>query len=128
MSNNNGSAEKNDGMAGGDRLSDLPESVLLYILSMLPDGKEVVRTSVLSTRWRSLWMSVPTLAMGSKSKEESSCLKGLLHSLAHADNLEIGSWCIKVYSFLKNSSHLQTLVIDWYNPRSKIATSISYYG
>ncbi|MCD7464991.1 hypothetical protein HAX54_000343 [Datura stramonium] len=46
-------------MEGGDRLSDLPESILLHILSMLLEGKEVVRTSVLSRRWRFLWMSVP---------------------------------------------------------------------
>ncbi|KAM3200750.1 hypothetical protein P3L10_033112 [Capsicum annuum] len=46
-------------MAGGDPLSDLPRSILLYILSMLPNGKQVVRTSVLSRRWRFLWNSVP---------------------------------------------------------------------
>ncbi|XP_059317023.1 F-box/LRR-repeat protein 25-like isoform X2 [Lycium ferocissimum] len=47
-------------MARGDRLSDLPDSILIHILSMLPDGgKEVVRTGVLSTRWLSLWKSVP---------------------------------------------------------------------
>ncbi|XP_055819787.1 F-box/LRR-repeat protein At3g03360-like [Solanum dulcamara] len=46
-------------MAIGDRLSNLPEPILIHILSMLPDGKEVVRSSVLSKRWRSLWMSVP---------------------------------------------------------------------
>ncbi|KAK4729498.1 hypothetical protein R3W88_022486 [Solanum pinnatisectum] len=44
---------------GGDRLSDLPEPILLHILSMLWDAKEVVRTNLLSTRWRFLWMSVP---------------------------------------------------------------------
>ncbi|XP_055821874.1 LOW QUALITY PROTEIN: F-box protein At5g03100-like [Solanum dulcamara] len=44
---------------GGDRLSDLPEPILHHILSKLWDEKQVVRTSILSTRWRFLWMSVP---------------------------------------------------------------------
>uniref|UniRef100_M1A589 F-box family protein n=1 Tax=Solanum tuberosum TaxID=4113 RepID=M1A589_SOLTU len=47
-------------MAGGDRLNDLPDSILLHILSMLPNNKEVVRTSVLSERWQFLWKFVPT--------------------------------------------------------------------
>nr|XP_009783056.1 PREDICTED: F-box/LRR-repeat protein At3g03360-like [Nicotiana sylvestris] len=46
--------------ARGDRLSDLPDGILLHILSMLWwDCKAVVRTSVLSQRWRFLWKSVP---------------------------------------------------------------------
>ncbi|XP_006361283.2 F-box protein At5g03100-like [Solanum tuberosum] len=48
---------------GGNQLSDLPEPILLHILSKLWDEKQVVRTSVLSTRWRFLWMSVP-LSLG----------------------------------------------------------------
>ncbi|MCD9639350.1 hypothetical protein HAX54_023790 [Datura stramonium] len=44
---------------GGDRLGDLPDSVLIHILSVLWDGKQVVRTSLLSRQWRFLWMSVP---------------------------------------------------------------------
>ncbi|XP_049380179.1 F-box/LRR-repeat protein At3g03360-like [Solanum stenotomum] len=47
-------------MVGADRLSDLPDSILLHILSMLPNNKEVVRTSVLSERWQFLWKFVPT--------------------------------------------------------------------
>uniref|UniRef100_M1BL26 F-box family protein n=1 Tax=Solanum tuberosum TaxID=4113 RepID=M1BL26_SOLTU len=46
-------------MAMVDRLSDLSEPILIHILSMLPDGKDVVRSSVLSKRWRFLWRSVP---------------------------------------------------------------------
>nr|XP_016434054.1 PREDICTED: F-box/LRR-repeat protein 25-like isoform X1 [Nicotiana tabacum] len=47
-------------MARGDRdrLSDLPDPILLDILSLLPEGKAVVRTSVLSQRWRFIWKSV----------------------------------------------------------------------
>ncbi|XP_060179745.1 F-box protein At5g03100-like [Lycium barbarum] len=43
----------------GDRLTNLPEPILLHILSMLPDGKQVVQTSTLSKQCRFLWKSVP---------------------------------------------------------------------
>ncbi|CAL9217106.1 unnamed protein product [Arabidopsis halleri] len=43
-----------------DRLSQLPEALLLRILSLLP-AKDVVSTMVLSKRWQFLWMLVPKL-------------------------------------------------------------------
>nr|XP_009772744.1 PREDICTED: F-box/LRR-repeat protein At3g26922-like [Nicotiana sylvestris] len=50
-------------MARGDRdrLSDLPDAILIHILSMLSesDNKLIVRSSVLSKRWRFLWKAVP---------------------------------------------------------------------
>ena len=42
----------------GDRLSDLPDNLLHLILSFL-DARVAVQTSVLSSRWRYLWTSLP---------------------------------------------------------------------
>ncbi|XP_028806285.1 F-box/FBD/LRR-repeat protein At4g26340-like [Neltuma alba] len=42
------------------RISDLPEPLLVHILSFLPI-KEAVATSLLSKRWRTLWRSLPKL-------------------------------------------------------------------
>jgi hypothetical protein len=52
--------EENDG--NEDRLSDLPDNVLLHILSFL-NTKHVVQTCVLSTRWKHLWKHIPNLRL-----------------------------------------------------------------
>lgn len=43
-----------------DRISELPDAVILHILSFLPT-QNVVRTSLLSKRWRHVWTLVPTI-------------------------------------------------------------------
>uniref|UniRef100_A0A5B6YJ97 F-box domain-containing protein n=1 Tax=Davidia involucrata TaxID=16924 RepID=A0A5B6YJ97_DAVIN len=43
-----------------DRISALPDFILLHTLSLLP-MKEVVKTGTLSKRWQYLWTSVPNL-------------------------------------------------------------------
>jgi len=44
-----------------DRISDLPDTLLLHILMLLP-LVEAVRTCVLSRRWRGAWTRLPRLA------------------------------------------------------------------
>ncbi|XP_062085222.1 FBD-associated F-box protein At5g60610-like [Humulus lupulus] len=44
-----------------DRLSKLPDEVILHILSFLPT-EDVVRTCLLSKHWKLMWYSVPTLS------------------------------------------------------------------
>ncbi|KAM5577394.1 F-box/FBD/LRR-repeat protein [Rosa sericea] len=45
---------------GVDRISELPDGVLCHILSFLPTI-DVVRTTILSTRWKNIWTSVCNL-------------------------------------------------------------------
>ncbi|GAU29482.1 hypothetical protein TSUD_65170 [Trifolium subterraneum] len=47
-----------------DRLSDLPECVLLHILSFL-NSKHAVQTCVLSPKWKHLWKRIPSLILHS---------------------------------------------------------------
>ncbi|XP_058781238.1 FBD-associated F-box protein At1g66310-like [Vicia villosa] len=49
-----------------DRLNDLPESVILHILSFL-NTKIAVQTCVLSTRWKDLWKRIPAATLHSSN-------------------------------------------------------------
>ncbi|CAH8311061.1 unnamed protein product [Eruca vesicaria subsp. sativa] len=51
-----------------DEISQLPNDVTCQIISLL-STKEAVKTSVLSTRWRHIWLSLPCLEL--KSREFS---------------------------------------------------------
>jgi len=47
--------------AGDDLISRLNDDVTVTILGLVGDAREVVRTGVLSRRWRGLWARVPVL-------------------------------------------------------------------
>ncbi|XP_058751042.1 F-box/LRR-repeat protein At3g26922-like [Vicia villosa] len=61
-----------------DRLSDLPNCLLLHILSFL-NAELVVRTCILSKRWNNLWKFLPILRLGSVKKSDQFMSKILSH-------------------------------------------------
>ncbi|XVF10965.1 hypothetical protein REPUB_Repub07fG0228300 [Reevesia pubescens] len=52
-----------------DRLSDLPDTIIIHILSLM-ETKFSVRTCVLSKRWKFLWASLPDLNLSASRRNE----------------------------------------------------------
>ncbi|XP_057772069.1 F-box/LRR-repeat protein At3g26922-like [Salvia miltiorrhiza] len=61
-----------------DRLSDLPDSLILEILSLLSSSiRDVVRTTILSKRWKDLWTTVPRFKYDFRD-EDPNFIRGAL--------------------------------------------------
>jgi hypothetical protein len=88
--------ENKENDEGEDRLSDLPDCILIHILSFLYT-KHVVRTCVLSKRWRHLWKHIPTL---------------ILHSSRFFAVKKFDIFVAKILSLRDTSTELHSLDLD----------------
>ncbi|XP_060965774.1 F-box/LRR-repeat protein At3g26922-like [Cannabis sativa] len=68
-----------------DRISKLPDAMIIHILSFLPT-EDVVRTCILSKRWKLIWYSVPTLFFPFSNVSSPNCDLSLDKFSNYVDN------------------------------------------
>jgi len=80
-----------------DRISDLPDTLLLHILMLLP-LVEAVRTCVLSRRWRGAWTRLPRLAFDDDAAPRVSRFGNLVDGVlrGYADDVDMPDVLISV--------------------------------
>lgn len=89
--------------SGVDKISHLPDDLICRILTLL-STKDVVKTTILSTRWRNLWQLVPELELHSQKFQSLSefviCATSFLFS--HKDSW-IQKLCLSIHDAGGNS-------------------------
>lgn len=91
-----------------DQISQLPEHIIHYILSLVRNAKDAARTSVLSKRWRDIWTSLPILKFDQrKILEQVGYLDGRNKKKAFTDSVDNS-----VKSHLQRKLSIQKLVLD----------------
>ncbi|ESQ42736.1 hypothetical protein EUTSA_v10016035mg [Eutrema salsugineum] len=106
-----------------DRISKLPDDLLLQILSLVPIS-DAMKTSLLSKRWRSLWKMMPVLKYDENTCPNTGslgfvdvCTRSLqLHETPLLKSLKLeqkrhSNSCLKWPIFQNNSRVLQNLVV-----------------
>ncbi|PNX92056.1 F-box family protein [Trifolium pratense] len=92
---------KLDDSENKDRLSDLPESIILHIMSFL-NTEYAVRTCILSTKWKDIWKRLPALILRSYEFRSMEIFKKIVSN---------------VLSLRDSSISLQSLDFERYNCR-----------
>ncbi|XP_018478506.2 FBD-associated F-box protein At3g49020-like isoform X1 [Raphanus sativus] len=110
-----GDSLRNEDAMKKDMISELPEALLVQILSSVPT-KDVIATSVLSKRWRSVWKMVPKLKYHVSAEDAYRSL--ILHEAPVLESLHLliedkqGRFDINILIGIAFSRHVRELVVD----------------
>jgi hypothetical protein len=95
-----------------DRVSSLPDSIICHILSFLPT-KDTVATSILSKRWKPLWLSVGTLDFIDHNFLGTAFLCCIIYTvmLSRHNNLPIRSFRLRCSFKHDKPNYIKQLII-----------------
>ncbi|KAL8142274.1 hypothetical protein V2J09_015306 [Rumex salicifolius] len=100
-----------DNQSAPDLLSDLPLSIVESILTLLPI-RDAIRTSILSSKWRYRWASLPQLVFDEScvnpSSEKAIAENNLKNFITHVLLLHTGP----IHKFKLSTSYLQSCPSD----------------
>ncbi|ESW14333.1 hypothetical protein PHAVU_008G272100 [Phaseolus vulgaris] len=121
----NSAAKKNSSRATEDRLSQLPDEMLLKILSFL-DVRFVVQTCfLLSKRWRNIWASLPVLNLDDSSSEDLVSFENFVHSFMSARDSSSNIYKLRLECENELEDHeFVDSIIDYVTDTPSISTTI----
>ncbi|KAF8104785.1 hypothetical protein N665_0167s0001 [Sinapis alba] len=82
------------------RISELLDTLLLRVLSLLPTAKDVVATMVLSKRWEFLWLSVPRLVFDDQDIEYGKFSRFVDRDRDDSDVFVINTPCLEYFNII----------------------------
>ncbi|XP_024047143.1 putative FBD-associated F-box protein At1g05080 isoform X2 [Citrus clementina] len=83
-----------DASEGIDRISNLPESILHHIFSLVEDTLDVITASAVSRKWRYIWLSMPSLAFSTFHKIWSDKRKTLSFHKVNEEFKDFVNWVL----------------------------------
>ncbi|XP_050877763.1 F-box/FBD/LRR-repeat protein At5g56420-like [Lathyrus oleraceus] len=89
-----------------DRISEFHDSILSHILSFLPT-KHAATTSILSKRWKSLWLSVLTLDFDCKTFKHMASFEYYIHKLMPLRKIELPILSLRFNCIYAHSTRYQ---------------------
>ncbi|XP_065876734.1 F-box/FBD/LRR-repeat protein At4g00160-like [Euphorbia lathyris] len=93
-----------------DRISDLPDELIQFILSFLPPTKQVIQTGILSRRWQNQWTHVPLLIFDSTGMNDENFSKFIYNTLILHDFPKIKKFHIKYDPHLLRKPQLTPII------------------
>nr|XP_043639840.1 F-box/LRR-repeat protein At3g26922-like [Erigeron canadensis] len=98
-------------LLNADRISSLPDELILEILSCM-DAKLAVQTSLLSTRWKLLWTSIPCLNFFSRSFDSSLKVGNFVSNFLSRRNHQVDVSSVKL-DFEVGSQEILAQIVNY---------------
>lgn len=89
------------------RISDLPDSLLVRILSLLPTTKDAFRSCLVSKRWQYLWTSIDNLTLVCSSTGSEKFLSFVDYALAQRTCSNIRKFHLEIWDMPSYSLHIE---------------------